>query len=163
MLYFKSMGFCRYVFPYFVAVIMNMAFAMGRSLWLSGWSDANIDTTHPDEMSVGTRLGVYAALGFTEGNCFFHEFRQQLFPVFFLFGSLSILLLGGVAASRNLHRPLLHNVLRNPLSYFDVTPIGRIINRLAKDMEVVDLRLSSSFRFLVISAINMLQVQRVFV
>ncbi|UMM39483.1 hypothetical protein L5515_016525 [Caenorhabditis briggsae] len=143
MLYFKSMGIVKYVLPYFVAVILNMAFAMARSLWLTAWSDANIDMTHPDTLSVGTRLGVYAAFGVTE--------------VFFLFFSLSLLLLGGVAASRNLHRPLLHNVLRNPLSYFDVTPIGRIINRLAKDMEVVDLRLSSSFRFLVISFMNMMQ------
>ncbi|KAF1746903.1 hypothetical protein GCK72_023361 [Caenorhabditis remanei] len=143
MLYFKSMGLLKYVLPYFIAVVLNISFAMGRSLWLTAWSDANIDVTHPDTLSVGVRLGVYAAFGVTE--------------VFFLFFSLSLLLLGGVAASRNLHRPLLHNVLRNPLSYFDVTPIGRIINRLAKDMEVVDLRLSSSFRFLVISFMNMFQ------
>ncbi|CAI2357559.1 unnamed protein product [Caenorhabditis sp. 36 PRJEB53466] len=143
MLYFKSMGLIKYVLPYFLAVILNVGFATGRSLWLSSWSDANIDITHPDTLSVGARLGVYAGLGITE--------------IVFLFFSLSLLLLGGVAASRNLHRPLLHNVLRSPLSYFDVTPIGRIINRLAKDMEVVDLRLSSSFRFLVISFMNMIQ------
>uniref|UniRef100_A0A8R1E0R9 Uncharacterized protein n=1 Tax=Caenorhabditis japonica TaxID=281687 RepID=A0A8R1E0R9_CAEJA len=142
-LYLKSMGFMKYVLPYFIAVVLNAIFAMARSLWLSGWSDANIDMSHPDSMSLGARLGVYAAFGVTE--------------VLFLFLSLSLLLLGGVAASRNLHRPLLHNVLRNPLSYFDVTPIGRIINRFAKDMEVVDLRLSTSFRFLVISFMNMLQ------
>ncbi|CAP34350.2 Protein CBR-MRP-3 [Caenorhabditis briggsae] len=156
MLYFKSMGIVKYVLPYFVAVILNMAFAMARSLWLTAWSDANIDMTHPDTLSVGTRLGVYAAFGVTEGRFFFIQ-DQEIQKLFFLFFSLSLLLLGGVAASRNLHRPLLHNVLRNPLSYFDVTPIGRIINRLAKDMEVVDLRLSSSFRFLVISFMNMMQ------
>eukprot|EP00081_Caenorhabditis_elegans_P026970 NP_510616.2 Uncharacterized protein CELE_E03G2.2 [Caenorhabditis elegans] len=141
LLYFKAMGIVTYVLPYAIAVVLNVSFALGRSLWLTAWSDANIDINHPDTMSVGARLGVYAGFGITE--------------VIFLFFSLVLLLIGGVAASKNLHKPLLHNVLRNPLSYFDITPIGRIINRLAKDMEVVDLRLSSSFRFLVMALINM--------
>ncbi|CAI5456632.1 unnamed protein product [Caenorhabditis angaria] len=143
MLYFKSMGIFKYVLPYLIAVVLNMALAMGRSLWLTAWSDENIDPNLAANVNVGEKLGVYAAFGITE--------------VIALFFSLALLLIGGVEASKNLHRPLLHNVLRNPLSYFDVTPIGRIINRLAKDMEVVDLRLSGAMRFLVISFMNMAQ------
>lgn len=67
MLYLNAMGVFKFVFPYFFAVVLYMAFAMGRSLWLSGWSDSNIDPTHPDNMSVGARLGVYAVFGVTEG------------------------------------------------------------------------------------------------
>lgn len=91
--------------------------------------------------------------------CSFNWKLENRVLVIFLLLSLTVLLYGGIAASRNLHRPLLHNVLRSPLSFFDVTPTGRIINRLAKDMEIVDLRLSNSFKSFVMSAMNMMQVQ----
>ena len=43
-----------------------------------------------------------------------------------------------VRSSQTLHRGLLANVLKSPMSFFDVTPIGRILNRFSKDVEVVD-------------------------
>ncbi|CAB3400604.1 unnamed protein product [Caenorhabditis bovis] len=143
MLYFKSMGILKYVLPYIITVLINMGLSMGRSLWLSAWSDANIDPANPDKIALGVRLGIFSAFGFSE--------------IIFLFLSLTFLILGGIEASRNLHGPLVHNVLRNPLSYFDVTPTGRIINRLAKDIEIVDLQLSGAFRFLFIGFLNLMQ------
>lgn len=43
-----------------------------------------------------------------------------------------------VRSSRTLHRGLLANILKSPMSFFDVTPMGRILNRFSKDIEVVD-------------------------
>ena len=45
---------------------------------------------------------------------------------------------GCVMASRVLHAIILDRVLKAPMSYFDTTPLGRIINRFSKDMDVVD-------------------------
>ena len=45
---------------------------------------------------------------------------------------------GSVAASVALHRQLLVNVLHSSLSFFDTTPVGRVLNRFAKDVDVID-------------------------
>lgn len=37
-----------------------------------------------------------------------------------------------------LHYNLLHNIIRVPLVFMDVTPIGRILSRFSKDVDVLD-------------------------
>ncbi|VDK67605.1 unnamed protein product [Litomosoides sigmodontis] len=82
------------------------------------WSNANDTATGDSEVSLGVRLGMYAAFGFAEGFCFF--------------GAIVFLVISGLRASGNLHAPLLHRLLRSSMSFFDTTPIGRILNRLGK-------------------------------
>ncbi|CAJ0583003.1 unnamed protein product, partial [Mesorhabditis spiculigera] len=142
--YFKAMGWTTHILPMIVFAILWSASAMIRSLWLTAWSDENVPTNPNPPAPLGLRIGVYAGIGLCE--------------VIFLFLSFYFLLVGGIRASLQLHAPLLHNILRSPLSFFDVTPLGRILNRLGKDMEVIDLRLPGNFRFLVVSVINVLQV-----
>ncbi|CAJ0593581.1 unnamed protein product [Cylicocyclus nassatus] len=144
MAYFHSMGILRYFVPFAIALSLNSALIVARSFWLTDWSNDNTPGADPSlAKPLGVRLGVYAVIGFSE--------------VVFLYLALTTLILGGVAASLKLHKPLFHNVLRSPLSYFDVTPLGRFLNRLGKDMETVDLRLSSNFRFLAMAFMNVLQ------
>lgn len=68
------------------------------------------------------------------------------------------LIVGGVNASIHLHHPLLLNLLRSRISFFDITPLGRMLNRFGKEMDTVDLRLSSAFRFLAVAFLTMAQV-----
>lgn len=37
-----------------------------------------------------------------------------------------------------MHKNLLHGVLRTPLLFFDTTPVGRLLSRFSKDIDVVD-------------------------
>jgi ABC-type multidrug transport system fused ATPase/permease subunit len=48
-------------------------------------------------------------------------------------------------ASRQLHWIILIGVLHAPMSFFDTTPIGRIINRFAKEIDSVDTLLPNAF------------------
>uniref|UniRef100_A0A3B3DPP9 ATP-binding cassette sub-family C member 5 n=1 Tax=Oryzias melastigma TaxID=30732 RepID=A0A3B3DPP9_ORYME len=48
---------------------------------------------------------------------------------------------GTLRASSKLHDDLFHKILRCPMTFFDVTPTGRILNRFSKDMDEVDTRL----------------------
>ncbi|XP_030060230.1 multidrug resistance-associated protein 9 [Microcaecilia unicolor] len=44
-------------------------------------------------------------------------------------------------ASSTLHDEVFYKILHSPMSFFDTTPIGRIMNRFSKDMDELDVRL----------------------
>ncbi|XP_077545467.1 ATP-binding cassette sub-family C member 2-like [Haemaphysalis longicornis] len=44
------------------------------------------------------------------------------------------------SVSKTLHHNMLNHVLQSPVSFFDASPRGRILNRFSSDMEIVDAR-----------------------
>lgn len=77
-------------------------------------------------------LGVYAALGM--GN-------SILILIVTLVSAYS-----AVIASRAMHSRMLAAVVRSPMSFFDTTPLGRIVNRFSKDIYNVDETIPRSLR-----------------
>ncbi|XP_012349655.1 canalicular multispecific organic anion transporter 1-like [Apis florea] len=63
-----------------------------------------------------------------------------------VFGGALFLAKGTIRASVHLFESTLQRVLRNPMSFFDQTPTGRILNRLSKDTDVIDNTLPSILR-----------------
>jgi len=61
---------------------------------------------------------------------------------------------GAWTAAKTLHRKLVTGVFRAPISWFDVTPVGRIINRFAKDISSLDGRLLMFLQFVIDSALQ---------
>ena len=51
----------------------------------------------------------------------------------------------GIYGSRNIHQALLSSVIAQRMSWFDTTPVGRIVSRFAKDISAVDERLAMMF------------------
>ena len=95
----------------------------------------------------GCYLGVYAGLGGV----------QSLFT----FASAILLAVAVVLASKTLHNKLLKNILRCPMSFFDTTPFGRVLNRFSLDIYIIDELIPAtilSFLYKVLSAIGVIVV-----
>uniref|UniRef100_A0A669PVU5 ABC-type glutathione-S-conjugate transporter n=1 Tax=Phasianus colchicus TaxID=9054 RepID=A0A669PVU5_PHACC len=109
---------------------------VGTNLWLSAWTDdaeRYQNETYPVQQR-DLRIGVFGALGVSQGESLF------------LFLATILSSHGAMRASRIVHEQLLSNILRVPMSFFDTTPTGRIVNRFAKDIFTVDETIPMSFR-----------------
>ncbi|KAM6945546.1 ATP-binding cassette sub-family C member 4 [Aplochiton taeniatus] len=83
------------------------------------------------ELDLGFYLGVYAGL---TGATVVFGFARSLM----LFNVL-------VKSSQNLHNHMFQSILRTPVHFFDVNPIGRILNRFTKDIGQLDASLPWTF------------------
>ncbi|KAJ3094120.1 hypothetical protein HK100_006272, partial [Physocladia obscura] len=61
-----------------------------------------------------------------------------------ILGRLLILNYGVIRAGRAVHAVMLKKILKTPLRYFEVTPLGRIMNRFTKDIASVDREVGTS-------------------
>ena len=101
-------------------LILAEAASVSSGIWLARWSST--DVTSDDERDLF--LGVYSALGVSQ--C-----------VLVLLQALA-LATGTIIASRHLHQRMLDNIMRSPMSFFETTPQGRIMNRFSKDISGID-------------------------
>ncbi|WFD40423.1 uncharacterized protein MJAP1_003409 [Malassezia japonica] len=76
----------------------------------------------------------------------------------FIFNFIADILLGLMTyfASRKLHDNAMKRVMYSPMAWFDTTPIGRIINRFGKDIDVLDNQVSGLLRQSVATFMTML-------
>jgi ABC-type multidrug transport system fused ATPase/permease subunit len=64
----------------------------------------------------------------------------------------------GINASREMHRQLLTRVINAPVSFFDTTPLGRILNRFSSDVTQTDERLGYTIGWVVGIVANVLGI-----
>ena len=55
-----------------------------------------------------------------------------------IFLTSALFRLTALKAARSFHRKLLATVLRLPMTFFDTTPLGRVLNRFSKDIYTID-------------------------
>ncbi|XP_053413290.1 multidrug resistance-associated protein 1 isoform X3 [Nycticebus coucang] len=119
--YMKAIG----LFISFLSIFLflcNHVASLASNYWLSRWTDDPIVNGTQEHTKV--RLSVYGALGVMQG--------------FAVFGYSMAVSIGGIYASRRLHLDLLHNVLRSPMSFFERTPSGNLVNRFSRELDTVD-------------------------
>ncbi|XP_061568477.1 multidrug resistance-associated protein 1 [Cololabis saira] len=118
--------------------LLHHLLSLYSNYWLSLWTDDPVvNGTQPNRLM---RLGVYGGLGLSQGVA-----------VFCYSLSMSI---GGILASRYLHQSLLFDILRSPMSFFERTPSGNLVNRFAKELDTIDTMIPSIIKMFLGSMFN---------
>jgi ATP-binding cassette subfamily C (CFTR/MRP) protein 1 len=122
-------------------VILCYVGGMGAKIltdwWMSRWSVADnsvllgYDETWSAARVTAAFLSVYAVLG----------------AVVVAMNAVKTVIVSliGLRAARNLHSGMLGALLRAPTSFYDRTPVGRIVNRFSSDMTSIDMGLVDMF------------------
>ncbi|KAM3711932.1 hypothetical protein ACB098_01G146500 [Castanea mollissima] len=116
----KNKGFLYFT----LATICHMIFIVGQMIQ-NYWLAANIQNSHVNRVELIT---VYTVIG-----C--------ILAFILLIRSIYVVILG-FGASQSVFSTLLTSLFRAPMSFYDSTPLGRILNRVSSDLTVVDLDLA---------------------
>ncbi|KAJ3359817.1 hypothetical protein HDU91_004794 [Kappamyces sp. JEL0680] len=167
--YMKSAGGA--VFFAFVGLgfILTISGQWANDWWLKRWTDSNVvdpvanaiqsfavdvQAATMDVLSLSTFAPLNATVNALDSSdkpsaVYFMVVYAILGAVYIAIGFIKdfIVLLGGFRASRKLHQDLLHAILYSPLRFFEVTPVGRILNRFSKDIETIDNQTIHSLQF----------------
>ncbi|WWC63484.1 uncharacterized protein I303_106087 [Kwoniella dejecticola CBS 10117] len=109
-----------------VAISFAQATYVITSYWLVWWQEYKWNYGN------GFYMGIYAGLGImTAITMFFQGFSNALINYF---------------ASVKIHKNAITRVMFAPQSFFDTTPLGRIMNRFSKDTDTIDNTLSDAMR-----------------
>ncbi|KAG0037107.1 hypothetical protein BGZ83_003537, partial [Gryganskiella cystojenkinii] len=113
---------------------------LGSALWLKYWIG-----TSQEELAKSTVLflSVYTAL-------------TLIFVLAYVVYIYLVLAVARIRASEYFHRRLLETMVRLPMSFFDTTPLGRIINRFSSDCYSLDESLPWKFQDLIYLAQSVL-------
>ncbi|PPQ68225.1 hypothetical protein CVT26_005758 [Gymnopilus dilepis] len=111
-------------------LLMSLTLMQGAtvlsSYWLVWWQDQSF---HQPQ---GFYMGIYAGLGASQA--FFSFIMGATFALLTYF------------ASQALHKAAIKRVMHAPMSFFETTPLGRIMNRFSKDIDTIDNLLGDALR-----------------
>lgn len=137
--YFKAGG----GFLKFAVVFFGYCLSIGNGLagtsWISYWTSDVQYKRHSEAFYLGVFFGLSVTLGIVT---FMRSFLLARF---------------GVSASESLHRKLLDSILRAPSSFFDTTPLGRILSRFSKDLYSIDIELAEQMDFFLFCSLQVVR------
>lgn len=136
---------------YFIALLSAQSAQIGGSFWLKRWSEINEE--NGSNPQVGKYIGIYFAFGIGAAALVVVQVSRCRACVTlaltssdptaldFLFYRGSSVRIDGtrypahiylLQASRKLHDRMAYAIFRSPMSFFETTPIGRILNRFSR-------------------------------
>ncbi|OUM67331.1 hypothetical protein PIROE2DRAFT_40147 [Piromyces sp. E2] len=116
--YLKSAGGILCGILIIVLLVSIQVSKLGTDMWLVFWTDNKF------EMSTSSYITVYLIW----------NLAQVLFTLLYSVYMAAV----GIKAAKKIHRDAISRVLKAPISFFDTTPLGRIINRFSKDQDTLD-------------------------
>ncbi|KAJ8753070.1 hypothetical protein K2173_011838 [Erythroxylum novogranatense] len=119
-----------------LAALAHLIFVIGQILQNS-WMAAKVDQPDVSKLRL---IAVYLIIGFVS-------------TLVLLFRSLLTVILG-LQSSNSLFSQLLNSLFRAPMSFYDSTPLGRILSRVSSDLSIVDLDVPFGLVFAVGATIN---------
>ncbi|KAF8698183.1 hypothetical protein HU200_035701 [Digitaria exilis] len=119
-----------------IGIISHTVFLAGQ-ISQNSWMAANVQS--PD-VSTLKLISVYIAIG--------------VCTMFFLLSRTLAVVSLGMQTSRSLFSQLLNSLFRAPMSFFDSTPLGRVLSRVSADLSIVDLDVPFTFMFSIGTSIN---------
>ncbi|KAK4489629.1 hypothetical protein RD792_005441 [Penstemon davidsonii] len=123
-------------FIFSIAALCHLTFVLG-SILLNSWMAAYVDDPNVTTLRL---IVVYLIIGVVSS-------------MFLLTRTLSTVVMG-MQASRALFSQLLVSLFRAPMSFYDSTPLGRILSRVSSDLSIVDLDVPFNLVFMVGSTTN---------
>ncbi|SCU90191.1 LADA_0F02432g1_1 [Lachancea dasiensis] len=129
----------RHVMVFMVFVVLSMFLSVIGNVWLKHWSEVN--TKFGANPHVSKYLGIYLALGI--GSALSTLVQTVILWVYCT-----------IHGSRYLHDAMASAVFRAPMSFFETTPMGRILNRFSNDIYKVDELLGRTFSQFFVNAIK---------
>ncbi|KAJ9679715.1 hypothetical protein PVL29_021588 [Vitis rotundifolia] len=112
-----------------LAALSHILFVAGQ-ISQNSWMAANVDNPNVSTLQL---IVVYLLIGATS-------------TLFLLSRALFVVSLG-LQSSKSLFTQLLNSLFRAPMSFYDSTPLGRILSRISNDLSIVDLDVPFSFVF----------------
>jgi ATP-binding cassette subfamily C (CFTR/MRP) protein 1 len=116
------------VWLFSVAAVQSLQ--VGSAVWLKNWAENNEKSSANPE--IAKNVGIYFALGISAS-------------AMIVIQTMIMWVYCSIQASKKLHEQMAHAMFRSPMSFFETTPIGRILNRFSTDMFRVDEAISRSF------------------
>lgn len=104
-------------------IIISYLVNVSSTFWLEHWSEIN--TRYGYNPNVIKYLGVYFLLGIG-------------YSTSSLIQNISLWILCTIQGSKKLHNVMAVSVMRAPMTFFETTPIGRILNRFSNDIYKID-------------------------
>uniref|UniRef100_A0A673GWW1 ABC-type glutathione-S-conjugate transporter n=1 Tax=Sinocyclocheilus rhinocerous TaxID=307959 RepID=A0A673GWW1_9TELE len=139
--YFRTIGLA-FIIPVIFLYAFQQAASLAYNYWLSLWADDPV--VNGTQVGTDLKLGVFGALGFAQGIA--------------IFGTTVAISLGGIIASRHLHLDLLNNVLHSPMSFFESTPSGNLLNRFSKEIDAIDCMIPDGLKMMLGYMFKLLEV-----
>ncbi|KAG2235533.1 hypothetical protein INT48_003096 [Thamnidium elegans] len=164
-LYFDCVGNWFFWLFIFITVIGVRGFDIGASWWLKKWAQSyetshaiinvmpvSLESVYQWPVKLTSKLNSLAPTATILSDTEKQDNLNMYLGIYVLFNLANIItsvtryftmFYGGLRASRKLYILLLDRVFHAPLRFFDTTPVGRIVNRFAKDFETIDSNVST--------------------